>query len=319
MRALSLLFLVLALLVGSCSTVKKVGVNTTAEVIQAGSDEILTEGNWEFFSEAIPGNLKLMEGLWYSQQDSKKLLSLLVKGYAAYAFATLETRAYHEILNGEEGPLIDQVLITYEKAIFYGMKYLELKGITAKEFYDKSFATKLEKRFDETFSKEDYIAILYLAQAMGSSINLQRTNVAKVAYMGQVKNMLNWVCKKDPEIEQGNCGLFQAVIAASTPRLLGGSQVKAKKMFQAAMKKYPANLLINIMYLQFHLIPLLEEDEFFVELEKLEKEVRYWFAHLKGEHNKLNQKFVQARSFNLFNSIARKKYYILKKNRKNLF
>ncbi len=76
----------------------KVALETTSNVMYEGSDEVLNEGNWHFFSQAAPANLKLVEGMWYSDQTNKKLLTLLIRGYTAYAFATLETKAYKNIM-----------------------------------------------------------------------------------------------------------------------------------------------------------------------------------------------------------------------------
>jgi hypothetical protein len=295
-------------------------VKTTASVIKAGSDEVLTEGNWEHFSEAVPGNLKLIEGLWYSDPTNKSLLLMLIKGYGAYGFASKETIALKDIIEEEdESPAIDQAILIYEKAIFYGVKYLELSGISQDQFYNKSFSTKISKEFSRKFSSDDYTAILYFAQAMGSSINIQRQNVSKMALLSHVKAMLGWVCEKDPEIERGSCGLFNAVIEASTPTLLGGSQKRAKKLFKKLIKKQPYNLLARISYVQYHLIPLLEEEEFSVEMESLKKDIDTWYSYVKGSRSGRTKLFERNRDFNLYNSIAKKKYSVLMKLRKDIF
>lgn len=285
-----------------------------------GSDEVLTEGNWEFFTLAIPGNLKLIEGLWFSDQGNKELLAMLIKGYGAYGFASKETIALRDILEGRsESELIDQTILAYEKSIYYGLKYLELSGISSAEFYNKSFSNKLSKVFSSEFGQEDHIAILYFAQSLGSSINIQRQNVSKMAYLSHVKEMLKWVCSERPDIERGSCALFNAVIEASTPTLLGGSPARAKKTFKQLIKDQPYNLLARISYVQYYLIPLLEEEEFSIEMEKLNKDISNWYRSIKGEVSKRTEIYSKHKDFNLFNSIARKKYKTLIKMRNEIF
>jgi hypothetical protein len=241
----------------SCALVNKVAVKATSNIIGEGSDELLTEGNWHFFDQAVPANLKLMEGLWYGDQGNEKLLELLIKGYSAYAFASMETKALKDLIEENDNSFhIDQTIITYEKAIFYGLQFLKLKGITESDFYDKTFSTKLAKIFDESFGKEDHIAIFYFAQALGSSINIQRQNVKKMAYLSHVKSMLKWVCAKDPSLERGSCGFFNAVIEASTPTLLGGSQAKARVNFKQVIKEQPYNLLARLSFIQYNIITM---------------------------------------------------------------
>ena len=303
----------------SCSLVKSTTLNITGELISDGSDEVFTEANLEFFKKAVPGNLKLIEGLWFGEQDNEVLLLMLIKGHAGYTFASTETDSYREILLEEDSYKREQTLLSYEKAIYYGHKYLALKGISKDEFYKKEFPQHLVKRFETELDATDYPAIFYFAQALGSSINLQRQNIKKMANLNHVKTMLNWVCAKDPSMEGGNCRLFQRIIEASTPTILGGSPKKAKNLFKSFMNDYPFNLLARLSYIQFHLIPLLEEDEYTIEMQKLKKDIDLWYQFQVGNINKANSGFAKARQFNLYNAVAKERFHILKKLEKEIF
>ena len=304
----------------SCSLIEKIAIKTTSGVITGGSDELLTEGNWEFFNKSVPANLKLMEGLWYSDQGNKQLLTMLIKGYSGYAFASLETSAMTDNMTDvTSSKKIDQVVLAYEKAIFYGFKYFDLFDISYDEFYDKTFSNKLKSVFDDTFSEDDHVAILYMAQAMGSSINFQRRNVRKMGHLSHVKEMLSWVCQKDPELERGSCGLFNSIIQAVTPTLLGGSQKIARRYFKEIIKQQPYNLLARLTFIQYHVIPLIEEDEFNKEMKSLGKDLGVWFGHMKGTRNKKTRIYENHRHFNLFNSIAKERYTTLLKLKNEIF
>ena len=309
---IGLLLLLLALM-PSCSMINTVAVKTTGSVIHQGSEEILTENNWHHFVQAAPANLKLIEGLWYSDQDNEELLSLLIKGYGAYGFAAYETKALKDILLEKEKSFNrSQTLLFYQRAIFYGEKYLQVKGIEIKDFWNKDFPNKLSKVFDNKMSKDDLVGLFYFAQSLGSSINLQRTNVQMMGKMNHVIKMFDWICKKDPTIEHSGCELFNSIMAASVPSIMGGSQSKARKSFQKLMKNQPANLLAQVSYIQYHIVPMMEEEEFDLVTRQLERKISDWYDLQLGKESKTNQIYKQHRYFNLYNSIAKERLKVLK-------
>ncbi len=297
----------------------KLALNSTSELILQGSDESLTEADWNHFRLAAPGNLKLIEGLWFNDQENLNLLGLLIKGYGAHSFAVLETEALRDLLQEKRTDKVSRTLLGYEKAIFYGFKYLEVKGISKEKFFEKEFPNSLNSVFDKNLNENDRVSIFYFAQAMGSSINLQRNNIEKMAYLNHVKKMLTWVCEGDPTIERGACQMFGAILEASTPTLLGGSQMKARDLFQQLVKKQPHNLLGKLSFIQFHILPMLEEDEFSVEMEKLRKELALWYSYNLGQVNALNEKYSESRFFNLYNAVAKERFDIIWSLRKEIF
>lgn len=312
--------LVILVFLSSCSLFQSIALKTTASIINKGSDEVLTESNWELFNNATPANLKLIEGLWYGDQENTELLTMLIKGYAAYGFGSKETIALSDILLEEDSSQkINQAIMIYEKAIYYGLKYLEIKGISEKVFFGKSFSLRLSDVFNKELSSNDHIAIFYFAQALGSRINIDRGNLKYMASLSQVKEMIKWVCTLDKLIERQSCLLLEAVMEASTPSLLGGSQRLAKKLFKQTIKLQPFNLLARINYIQYHLIPVLEEDEFASEMENLGQDLSFWKSYVKGKKSKHSLIYENNRNFNLFNSIANEKYKVIKKLNKELF
>ncbi len=301
----------------ACSLVKSVATDTTAELINEGSDEVLYESNLEFFGKATPGNLKLIEGLWYSQKKSKELLTMLIKGYGAYGYAYEETMALDEILMEEPGIGVNRSILIYKKAIDYGKRYLALKGISTKEFEQAHFAASIKKRFNEVMDEDDYMALFYFAQALGSSINLQRSNVKILSYFSHAKNILEWVCEKKPTFERGSCQLFKAVILASTPRMMGGDQQKARVAFKNLIKDQPYNLLARLSYIQYHIIPMLEEDEFQEEMNLLKEDVQNWYRFSLGQED--FPLYEKHKEFNLFNSVAKARFQKLEKLKNKIF
>ena len=305
-------------LISSCSLINMGAVKTTVNVIHAGSDEILTEANWEMFRQGTPANLKMLEGLWFADRSNKKLMTLLAKGYSGYGFGVHETQALPSILLEEDSDAKEQAILSYEKAIFYGLKLLEHAGIDQEKFFRKEFSTNLAKEFDQKFETEDLVGIFYFAQSLGSSINLQRDNIAKMAYLNHVREMLNWVCGKAPDLEQGSCSLAQAVIEASTPSILGGSQQRAAEMFKNLISMQPYNHMVRLSFIQYHVIPMLDEDLYREQVKLLANEIAIWQRGIKDPLKKA-KKYHGKQKFNLHNSIAKKRYEKLISIEKKLF
>ncbi len=290
-----------------------------SHIIYQGSDSILEENNFESFKSSTAANLSLLNGFLASDPENENLLTLLIKGHTAFAFGHYETIALKEILLEEESENINLAIQEYEKAIGFGFRYLSSKGISKSEFLDKNFPEKLTKVFDTKLDREDYIAIFYFGQALGSSINLQRANLDKVSYLAHAKNTIEWVCSKDETIERGICGQFRAVLMASTPSLLGGDPERAKELFKKEMKLRPYDLLTQVSYIQFYTVPMIDDDEFGKYMRSLEKKISEWRRVQRGNLDPSKTIYYGHEDFNLYNTIASKRYRYLKQLKKEIF
>jgi len=305
----------------SCSMVKTIGVNSTASVMNEGSLEVNEEANFEMFEKAMPANLKVLETLWYTKQDNKDLLSLLIKGYGGLGFGLSETYYLDDKLKGiENSTHKEQALFHYTKAFDYGVRYFKEKGVSFKTLNDKEAPIKLAKVLDDNFSNDDLIAAFYFAQSWGSLINLQRDNVELVAKLGTVKAIMDWVCTRKPEFENGSCLLFYAVYEAGRPAMLGGDLEKGKKLFHRFINNYPQNLLARVAFIQYYIIPMMDEKLYAMQFEKLTKELKDWNGvRSLADRNEETKKYLEHKEFNLFNSIAEKRLEIIEKNKEEIF
>lgn len=314
-------FILVITMASSCQMFRSVGVNATSGVLKESSAEVNTEANYEFFKKSAAPNLKIVEGLWFSQKENESLLTLLIKGYAGVAFGINETEYLHDQLSDNE---IDtnkkQALYNYSKSFRYGLEYLRLNDINESEIFDKEAPLKIRKKLTSELSSDDREAIFYFAQAWGGMINLQRDDVAMMANLGTVKALMDWVCDQDYEFEYGSCYLFDAVYEAGRPRMLGGSLKKGNEIFQKFMNKYPEHLLAKVSYLQFFVIPTMNEVEFakIVEAMTLDKSA---FEGVKNysQITQETERFLKHPELNLYNAIALKRLNIILKNRQNLF
>lgn len=314
MRLEYILFIVLL----SCGSIQKMGLRSTSPLFKKAGDLTIREKNWDFFRQSAPGSLKLTELLYLQDPENESLHLSLIKGYSGYAYAVSETLAFEDELSGvSDQTHAKEAMEMYTRALDYGLDFLKRKGIERSELLTLP-ETELHKKFDQEIDEEELTAVLFTGQAWGSLINFQKDNMALVSQIPRVKSMFDWVCKKDPNIENGLCDIFYAQYEASRPKMLGGNPELAKKLYAQAMKKNPKNLLIRLGYVQFMLLPAQESEPYEKEAKILREEFGLW-EDLSRDDLENHSPYRNAQDFNLFNAIAKKRFEIIEKNKSKIF
>lgn len=306
------------LALGGCGTIRKIGIRSTTPLFTKSSDDLTRENSWDFFRDSAPGNLKFLELIYLQDQNNLPLLSVLIKGYSGYAFAVPETLAFGDELAGkDDSPWKSQAIIHYTRALDYGLSYLEKKDISRSDLMGND-ENKLVKQLSDELDEEDLVAVLYTAQAWGSLINLQKDNIALVSQVPKVKALFDWVCKEDPKIEQGVCDIFYAQYEASRPAMLGGNPKKAEELYLAAIQKHPQHFLMRMGYIQYLLVPAGEQEKYEAQAKDLQTQIDLW-SNLNRDELKDVSPYKDARTLNLYNAIAKKRFELIEKNKKKIF
>lgn len=315
------IFFLTAIIGTSCSMIRRTALRTTTAIMQEGSGFINYEGSWDNFQKSAPANLTTLEGFWFADQSNTDLLALLIKGHAGLGFGVYETQALDDQLKDKDkSEAKDKAIQHYTKAYDYGIRYMQEKGITEENLLDREAATSLVKILNEKLNEEDMIATFYFAQAWGGLINLQRTNVALMSKLGSIKVLMDWVCGKNPNFELGSCNLFYAVYEAGRPAMLGGNLQKGRDIFEKFIKNSPLNLLARVSFIQYYIVPTMDETLYAQHAEFLKRELVLWEETLNlGTRKKTNRKYLKNKEFNLFNSIAKKRFEIIEKNKDEIF
>ena len=99
--------------------------------------------------------------------------------------------------------------------------------------------------------------------------------------------------------------------------MLGGDPVLGKKKFLAAIKKWPKNWLVRQSFVQFHSVPMMEEDDF-------EEQLRFFKTYAPNlEESKIwrGYKFSRPKKnyISVYNLIAIKRMEIIEKYRDDIF
>lgn len=311
----------------SCSSfIQNTAISTSAGMMYKGTDEMITEKNWEMFKIGAPANLKMLEGLVYLQPKNEHLLVSLAKGYAGLAFIVDETLALDEqFLGSEKTPHKNQAILNYSKSLDYGFRYLKEKGISYGDLQSQiNQQDGISHLLDQHLSSDmiDLEAVMFTAQSLGSLINLQKNNMSLVAQLPIVKGLFDWVCNKKPDINYGACGIFYGAYEAGRPQMLGGNPAKGQQIFLDTIKKYPENTLIRTSYIQYYLIPQGEEDLYKEQVKFLEAAKEMFDKDLSWKPE--NQKDKESGhnhqgGFCIYKTLGLKRFEMIKKNEKKLF
>lgn len=302
----------------SCSSVQKLALKGVTPIFVEGSTKLTYERNWEFFREASPANIKLVEMLYLQDTTNLELLSTLIKTYAGYTYAVPETLALGDELGGLDESIHKQnAILLYTKTLDYGLEYFLQKGITKNDLLTLD-EKKLRSKINNKLIKKDLTAALFTGHAWLSLINLQKDNVALISQIPRAKIVFDWVCSKDSNIENGICDMFYAQYEGSRPKMLGGNPEKAKELYTAAIKKRPRHLLIRVGFIQYMILPGFDKEAYGYEANILKEELAKW-NNINRDTLVDTSEYKSVDHLNLFNAIAQKRFEFMEKNKTRIF
>ncbi len=262
LNPLGILFL--AVLLASCSSIKRAAVGTTAGLLYEVTPALEAEGDFDLFKETVLSNIKIMESLLLLAPDDRDLLASLVKAYAGYGFGVYETLDLRDAyLDKSQRPYKERALLFYSRALNYGERYLKTRGVTFKDLLSNLRDSKGQEYLSSEMArknKRDREVALFTAQALAGMINYQRESMTMVGQLPIAKALFDWGCEYDPSINYGACDLFYGAYFAGRPKMLGGDPEKGREYFEKALAKYPNNYLIDAGFLQYYVVPMLDEE-----------------------------------------------------------
>ncbi len=299
-------------------------IDLSADVISDASYEMETESNWENFKQAVPGNLKMIEGLLYVNKKNETLLATLTKGYGAYGFVVYDTlQLEDQYRSNDSSSNREQALRYFKSSMEYGIKYLKAHGVEYTELMQGVRQVGVvSKIFDANLSKEksSYEAVFFFGQSLMGSINLNKNKMALVAQLPVAKEMIDWACRQDASLAGGSCAIVDAIYLASRPRAFGGDTEKAKKMFQQYISQNPHHWFARVAFMQYYYIPMLDEDGFNEQKVFMEKASEEYLAQLSEvpDDKKTTPAFAQ-KNLKIYQALAIKRYEIMKKYQDSIF
>ena len=244
----------MALLVGGCV---RMALHMSPALIPRLADSIFEECDAALAKDALPADLKLMEGLLKSDPKNEQLLNALCMGFAGYANLFVE----------DEDP--ERASRLYVRARNYGLKALGLSGVSSEKSNSKEvFLLSSLKTVDD----DDIDALFWMTLSWNAWINLNLDKPLALAQLGQAGACLDTLLRIKPDYYYGAPYVLKGTIAAAMPGLLGGNAESAKAAFEKALQLGERKLfLTHYYYAKYYAVRVQDKALFTKLLREIEK------------------------------------------------
>jgi hypothetical protein len=288
--------LALCIIALSACSLKKTVINSSALFMDDVMDSFFEEGDIKFAEDAIPADLKLLDGLIKGSQNEND--GLLLKGcklYSMYAMGFMEDSAIDKKTDREN---LLRASAFYERAKNYGLAILKK---------NQDFKKAAEGSMDDfiqvmpAFGKDDVETLFWAAFAWGEYINLNRNNVSAIADLPKVKVMIERVMELNDKYFYGLPHLFM-IVYYSMPKMFGGDYDKAKKEYDAVQEISGGKFILA--------------DFFMARYYAVQVQDRKLFDELLGKVDAADDGIITEK---LFTQVAKKKAAVLKLKAGDLF
>lgn len=195
----------------------RIALRWSHPVVQNITHSIFEECDLQLAGEAIPGNLKILEGLAKTDPHNRDILSALSMGFAGYALLFVE----------EDNP--ERASGLYIRSRDYALR--ALGGKVDPEGQDGGVEVLGGKE------QEDLQPLFWAAFAWNAWINLNLDKPEAVAEIGKSRAFLEKVLAMDSNYFHGLPAILQGSMLSAMPALLGGDNEKAKTFFLKGMEE----------------------------------------------------------------------------------
>jgi len=182
---------------------------------------IFEECDIELARNAIPANLKLLEGLLKNDPENKKILTTLSMGFAGYSMLFVE------------GDDPDRASRLYLRARDYGVKALGEKGVRLKNAQDRKEDLQ---RVLHRLGKKELEPLFWITVSWNAWINLNLDKPGALAQLHASQALLDRVMEIDASYFQGLPHILMGVSLSARPPMLGGNVKQAKEHFEKALQ-----------------------------------------------------------------------------------
>jgi len=232
-------------------------VNTTAPVMFEASKSFAYESDVQLARDAAPGQLKTADGFLVSAPGNRVLLELLARGYLEYAFGFVEDdlealpddTAHHDTREA----LAARATVLYDRAHGYAVRNLTT---FSKEIPDamKKDVTTFEAALGK-LPKEAAPGLLFGGMSLASAINLNRSDISRVAELGKAVAMVKRSHALDKTYNNGMAAMVLGLLASSQGKAMGGDPDAAKRYFEESIAVTGGKfLLCKVMQARFYAV-----------------------------------------------------------------
>ena len=226
--------LLLAALVSSGCSVRKVGVNVLAGAMAGGGDTYATDDDPEFVAAAIPFGLKTIEGLLVETPRHEGLLLAAASGFTQYGYAFVQAEA--DYVEGKDlaraTELRDRARKLYRRALAYGFRGLEVRH---PGFQAGLRVAALRERTLAAMTQEDVPLLYWTGAAWGAAMSLSKEDAELTADQALAEALERRALALDEGFGRGAIHDFFIAFEGGRPAAAGGSEARARVHLERAV------------------------------------------------------------------------------------
>ncbi len=279
------LFVFSAFIPGGCV---KLAIRLSPSLVSDIEEAIFEECDPEMARDAIPANLKLLEGLLKSDPENRHVLLALCQSLSGYGMLFVE----------DEAP--DRASALYLRARDFGIRALGEKGEYLR--HPEMFGPDAYKWL-KTFSEEDFEALFWVTLSWNAWVKLNPDKPFAIAHLPVLEACTQKITEMDGDYMYGLPWLLMGTALAARPPLFGGDLNRSKQAFERALKISQGRFhLVQYYYARYYAVRVQDKVLFFRLLRNI----------LKGDPQGL-------KGVCLINAVAREKAKTLEKQAEELF
>jgi hypothetical protein len=256
MRKAALFIILYMLMISGCST-EKMAVRFALPLVEGQYAALKEESDPELAKNAIPANLKMMEGFLKEDKKNSVLLTRLAEGFCSYSFSFVE----------ETHP--DRASALYQRGKIYALRALAVEtGV-------KNLSTLKLDQFNAALAKlgkESVPHLFWLGQCWGGWLMLSLDIPKAFVDVSKVEALMKRVVVFDASYNYAGPHLFLGAFYGSRSKMLGGDPEKSRYHFEQSLALTRKRFLLSrVMYAKTYAVQVQDKSLFLKQLEAVIK------------------------------------------------
>lgn len=268
MSALLYLMVGMSLLSLAGCSVRSMMVREMVDALEAGMPAYEQETDLNLLEQAFPANIKLLETLLANQPGNDRLMVLLSRMYAAYAFSIFEEKldAVTFLSQSDENQSAQYAQIKaavsryYLKGADYALSAIEKNHPGSRQNLSK--VAKIQSVMD-SLNDSDVPALFWYGFNLGGYVNRNRDSIVAVSKAHVADKAMHRVIELNPDYYHGSAHLFLMISYALRPPMMGGNPNKAEAHYRQLKSATNGHFLLgDVFYARSVLYRLQKKAEF---------------------------------------------------------
>jgi predicted anti-sigma-YlaC factor YlaD len=251
-----------ALFASSGCSLQRMALDQTAGILKETMPAFERDWDFELVADALPANIKMLEGFLRAGPDNRTLVLLTAQAYTSYALVVLEDRMEQaEDMSPAQAHLALRARTMYMRGHRYGLRLLDLRHPGMAEAAKKS--VKALEPFLKECDAEDVPGLFWAGMPLAGAINVSRDDVTMIARMPVAKALIARQLELDDTYYHAGGHMIFGALYGSVGKMLGGDPKKAQQHFDKALKMTKRRfLLVQAMYAKTLAVQLQDEGLF---------------------------------------------------------